>query len=73
MPLNIDIERLDDGDGLDTTMRKHSASWHKSCHLKFNQTQLERARKRNTMEEKKEIVEKDALIEQDGKEVDYGM
>ena len=28
MPLDIEIERLDDGDGCEVTMRRHHASWH---------------------------------------------
>ena len=42
MPMNIDIARLDDGDGLEATLTKHSARWHKACRLKVNQTKLER-------------------------------
>ena len=31
--VNIDIARLDDGDGIEGTLRRHSAQWHKACHL----------------------------------------
>ncbi len=42
IPINIDIARLNDGDGIETTMRRHTARWHKACHLKVNQTKLKR-------------------------------
>ena len=41
MPINVDIKQLDDGDGIEATLTRHHAGWHKSCHLKFNQTKLE--------------------------------
>ena len=31
---------IDDGDGFEVTMMRHQASRHKTCHLKFNQTNL---------------------------------
>ncbi len=42
IPMNIDIARLNDGDGIETTMRRHTARWHKACRLKVNQTKLKR-------------------------------
>ena len=51
MPMNVDVERLDDGDGLEATMRRHHASWHKTCRLKFNQTQLDCLARRKGEEE----------------------
>ena len=36
MPMNLQVERLDDGDGVEATLRKHGAQWHKKCRLKFN-------------------------------------
>ena len=59
MPMNIDIEQLDDGDGYEVTMRRYlgTCSRHKSCGLKFNQTHLDRLLRRyiwkETMEEEK--------------------
>ena len=41
MPLDIDIKRLDDGDGIVATIMKHSACWHKLCPVIFSQTKLE--------------------------------
>ena len=54
MPMDVAVEQLDEGDGLETTMRRHHASWHKTCRLKFNQTQLDRLVRRK---EEEEIVE----------------
>lgn len=50
--MNIDIERLDDGDGIEATMMKHHASWHKTCRLKFNETKLQRLQNKSTDEGK---------------------
>ena len=46
LPHNIKILHLDDGSGLETSFKKNSASWHDSCRIKFNKTELVRARKR---------------------------
>ena len=54
MPMNIDIRTLDDGDGIEATLMRHHASWHKTCRLKFNQTKLERLGMRSTLEEEEE-------------------
>ena len=42
----IDIGRPDEGGGIEATLLKHKAKWHKSCHSKFNTTKLQRAEKR---------------------------
>ena len=52
--MNIDIRTLDDGDGIEATLMRHHASWHKTCRLKFNQTKLERLGMRSTLEEEEE-------------------
>ncbi|XP_041462085.1 uncharacterized protein LOC121413358 [Lytechinus variegatus] len=36
MPMDIQLERLNDGDGLKETLMRNSAKWHKKCRLKFN-------------------------------------
>ena len=48
LPVKISLERLDDGDGIEATLRCWKASWHKSCRCKFNATKLERAEKRRS-------------------------
>jgi len=45
MPINVDIKKLDNGSGIEATLAKHCAGWHKSCRLKFSQTKLERLKK----------------------------
>jgi hypothetical protein len=35
-PMDIDFERLDDGDGIESTLKAHKAEWHKKCRLRFN-------------------------------------
>ena len=40
MPMVTDVRRTDYGDGFEVTMMRHQASWHKLCHLKFNQINL---------------------------------
>ena len=42
IPMNIDIARLNGGDGIEPTLQRHSARWHKACRLKVNQIKLER-------------------------------
>ena len=45
LPIDVDIKQLDDGDGTKATLMRHHAGWHKTCHLKFNQTKLEQLQK----------------------------
>ena len=63
MPMDIDIETLDDGDGIDATMMRHKASWHKTCRLKFNKTQLERLRSRSIEQDEEKCEEQDEVKE----------
>ena len=46
MPIGLDPVRLEDGDGIEETLRRNKAQYHQSCRLMFNNTKLERARKR---------------------------
>ena len=37
MPMDISMERLNDADGIESTLKTtHAAEWHKKCRLKFN-------------------------------------
>ncbi len=47
MPLDIDIKRLSDGDSIEETLIRHSASSYKACCVKFSQTKLDRLEKTN--------------------------
>ena len=46
LPLNIDVSRLEDGDGIQETLRARNAKWHKACRVLCNAGQVERVRKR---------------------------
>ena len=48
MPLFLDPARLDEGGGIDATLRRNQAKYHLSCRLLFNNTKLDRARKRQS-------------------------
>ena len=48
MPIVLDPARLNDGGGIEETLRNNQAQYHQSCRLMFNNTKLERARKRKT-------------------------
>ena len=50
-PIDINISRLDLGDGIARTLIAQQAKWHKSCWLKFSQTTLERAKKRKASDD----------------------
>jgi len=56
MPINVDIKQLDDGDGIEATLMRHRAGWHKTCRLKFNQTKLERLQKRTKEKTSSSVV-----------------
>ena len=45
VPLNMNISRLDDGDGMEETLVSHKAKWHKACYVMCNATKVERARR----------------------------
>ena len=40
--------RLDEGHGIEVTLRANNARYHKSCKLLFNNTKLQRAEKRSS-------------------------
>ena len=46
MPVQIDISRLNSGNGVEATFKEQNAKWHKSCSLKFSTSKLDRAKKR---------------------------
>lgn len=46
MPIPLDIRRVDEGDGLEAALIKNEAKYHKSCRLQFNNTKLQRAKKK---------------------------
>ena len=46
LPENINLSDLDEGNGLEETLKVKSASWHDSCRVKYNKTELLRVKKR---------------------------
>ena len=46
LPIILDPARLDEGGGIEETLKRNKAKYHQSCRLMFNNTKLERARKR---------------------------
>lgn len=46
LPINLDPRRLDEGGGIENTLRNNQAKYHESCRLLFNNTKLKRAQKR---------------------------
>ena len=43
LPPDFDVSRLDDGSGIENTLRKNNAKYHKHCYDKFQVVQVERA------------------------------
>jgi len=50
LPQDMDLQQLDEGQGIAATLAAHQAKWHKSCRVKYNTTKLQRARKRGHSE-----------------------
>lgn len=48
MPLTFDPARLDEGGGIEATLRRNMAKYHTSCRGLFNNTKLQRAMKRHS-------------------------
>ena len=46
LPKTLNLSRLDDGEGVEVTLKEHKAKWHDSCRLRYNKTKLQRAEKR---------------------------
>ena len=47
LPPSLCMSQLDDGSGVEATLNRHCAEWHKSCRDAYNSTKLDRLRKRN--------------------------
>ena len=48
MPIIIDPKRLDEGKGIEETLRQNNAKYHQSCRLMFINSKIERARSSST-------------------------
>jgi hypothetical protein len=47
LPKSLNLSRLDDGDGISTTLASRRARWHKTCMDTYNKTKLSRLQKRH--------------------------
>ena len=50
LPIPLEIEKLDEGDGIAATFIKRSAKRHKICNNKFNNLKVQRAEERKSLE-----------------------
>ena len=57
MPIALDPARLDEGEGIEQTLRKNKACYHFSCQVMFNNTKMERAKKSKAAAERTESGE----------------
>jgi hypothetical protein len=46
LPRDVQIQKLDEGEGLEAAMVQNKARWHQSCRLAYNKTKVQRAEKR---------------------------
>jgi len=46
LPIILDPSRIDEGGGIEETLRRRQAQYHQSCRIMLNNTKLERAQKR---------------------------
>lgn len=53
LPIPLDPRRLDEGGGVEETLRKNKAKYHKDCRLLFSNYKLERARNQKLGKDKK--------------------
>ena len=51
LPLDIDLEKLDNGSDTEATFETNLAAWHKTCLQKFSNIKLDRAMKKNTVKD----------------------
>lgn len=56
IPPELDLDRLDDGDGIEDTLRTNRAQWHKACRVKYNETKLQRRRKSDEKAEQSDTI-----------------
>ena len=46
LPIHTSLSSLDEGNGIEETLKRHEAKWHKSCFNKCSTLKLQRAQKR---------------------------
>ena len=55
IPMKTDITFIDTGNGVKNALLQNQAKWHKSCRVKFNSKNLERAKKRKPEDENEKL------------------
>ena len=56
LPILLDPKRLDEGNGIEDTLRKNQAKYHQSCRLMFSNSKLERATKRVAFSSSTDVI-----------------
>lgn len=46
LPITLQLDRINEGQGIEAAMVANEAKWHQACKLRFNNTMLQRAEKR---------------------------
>ena len=54
MPKDINLDRLDDGNGIEVTLKVHKAGWHKKCRLRFNKKAFDEQSRRELATEEQQ-------------------
>lgn len=54
MPMDIKLEQLDEGDGIESTLKAHQAKWHKKCRLQFNREAFDERVQRGSITDKQQ-------------------
>ena len=54
MPKDINLDRLDDGNGIEVTLKAHKAGWHKKCRLRFNKKAFDEQSRRELATEEQQ-------------------
>ncbi len=49
LPTTLQLDRIDEGQGIEASMSANEAKWHQSCKLRYNKTMLQRAEKRKNL------------------------
>ena len=51
LPRTLQLDRIDEGQGIEAAMVANEAKWHQTCKLRYNNTMLQRAEKRKNLVE----------------------
>ena len=62
LPIQGSLSSLDEGNGIEVTLKRHEAKWHKSCFKKCSTLKLQRAQKRKLEDSSVEGSEAPSLV-----------